>query len=228
MPDRGVELLAPGHGSVEAEALAAELAAAPAVEPFADDAVACCGALSRALFELAGSRGHNELMALAHWLRPVSVLSMRQQFGRLSEGATARAPRGLAFHLAPAGSDAMAGYSLALSLLVGNHNIVRIPPSAGEQAELLCQALDSVLAAERFAGIRAGTALVRYQRDPELDEAFSRACEVRIVWGEERTAGKELVFPDRFSFAPASAAAYLNRLDLLSELTQPAPVRLAA
>jgi hypothetical protein len=197
-----------------AEALASELAAAPDLEPFADDAVACCGELSRTLSDLAG--GHTELMALAHWLRPVSVLSMRQQFGRLSEGSTARAPRGLVFHLAPDGSDATAGYSLALSMLVGNRNLVRVPPGAGEQAELLCEGVDSVLAADRFADIRAGTALVRYEPDPELDEAFSRACEVRIVWGEEdrrvplAPAAKEVALPDRFSFAIASAGAYLQ------------------
>ena len=232
MPDRGVELLAPGRGSVDAEALVAELAAAPAIEPFANDAVACCGALSRALFELAGSGGHRELMALAHWLRPVSVLSMRHQFGRASDGGGARAPRGVAFHVAPANADALAGYSLALSLLVGNRNVVRISPRAGEHAELLCRALDGVLAAERFAGIRAGTAIVRYGPEAELDEAFSRACDVRIVWGDEETvaalrqvplapAAKELAFPDRFSFALASAAAYLDagehRRELLAD-----------
>jgi hypothetical protein len=217
MPDR-----------VAPDKLASDLAAAPELEPFADDAVACCGALSRKLFELAAPGGHHELMALAHWLRPVSVLSMRRQFDHLSGG---RAPRGLVFHLAPAGSDASAGYSLALSLLVGNRNIARIPPGAGEQADLLCRALDSVLADARFAPIRAGTAVARYEADPQLDEAFAHACEVRIAWGDA-------------PLAIASAAAYLEGdggeraeqlywgkalgVDLVSELTRPAPARAAA
>jgi hypothetical protein len=103
---------------------------------------------------------------------------------------------------------------------VGNRNVVRISPRAGEQADLFCRALDGVLGGERFAGIRAGTALVRYGHEPELNEAFSRACDLRIVWGDDQTvaafrqvplapAAKELTFPDRFSFALASAAAYL-------------------
>jgi hypothetical protein len=219
-----VERLAPGPGPVDPDELVVSLAAAPALEPFADESVACCGALSRALFGLPGVRRHPELVALAHWLRPVSVLGLRQQFSRLAQGDASRAPRGLAFHVTPANVDTMAGYSLALSLLVGNRNVVRISPRAGEQAELTCRALDEVLADDHFAAIRAGTALVRYGHEPEPSEAFSCVCDVRIVWGGDDSVAalrrvplapgaKELTFPDRFSFALASAEAWLEAGD---------------
>jgi hypothetical protein len=219
-----VERLAPAGAPVEPDVLAAALAGAPALPPFADEAVAFCGALSRALFGAPGVRGHPEIVALAHWLRPASVLSLRQQFSRLAEAASTRAPRGLAFHVTPANVDTMAGYSLALSLLVGNRNVVRISPRAGDQAALLCRAIDEVLLDPRFAGIRAGTALVRYGHDAKANEALSRACDVRIVWGGDDTVAalrrvplapgaKELAFPDRFSFAVASSQAYLEAGD---------------
>jgi acyl-CoA reductase LuxC len=219
-----VERLAPAGAPVEAPDLAEALRHAPALEPFADDAVACCGALSRTLFASTGARRRPELVALAHWLRPASVLALRQQFARLAEPGAARAARGLAFHVTPANVDTVAGYSLALSLLVGNRNVVRISPRAGAQAELLCRALDEVLLDHRFEAIRAGTALVRYGHDADANEAFSRACDLRIVWGGDDTVAalrrvplapgaKELAFPDRFSFAVASSDAYLEADD---------------
>lgn len=67
-----VDRLAPDPGPVEAEELAAALADAPSLEPFADEAVDWCGALSSAIFVLTGARRHPELVALARWLRPAS------------------------------------------------------------------------------------------------------------------------------------------------------------
>jgi hypothetical protein len=191
----------------------------PELEPFADDAVACCGALSQELLELAGTRDTGELMALAHWLRPVSVLSMRQQFGRVFHGTT-RAPRGLVFHEV---QGTAAGYSMALSLLAGNRNAVRVFPAAGVDAELVWQAFDTVLVAERFAALRANTAVLYHDESSGLESD----CDLRIVGGHAHRTQGEVAFPSGFALAP-TGERHRRVLGLLSELTRPALVSAAA
>jgi hypothetical protein len=189
------------------------------LEPFADDAVACCGALSQKLFEAAGTSDRAELMALARWLRPVSVLSMRRQFGELSHFAP-RAPRGVAFHEI---QGVTAGYSMALSMLAGNRNAVRVSAAPDLDADLLWQAFDGVLVAERFASLRAATAILHEGESSGLE----RDCDLRIVAGDGRSAPGEVAFPADF---PHAAVSDRNQhvQGLLCELTRPALVSAAA
>jgi Acyl-CoA reductase (LuxC) len=219
-------------GAVELDAVLDGLLRAPAPAPFDPRAIDACDAIARALFRDPLARPHPELIALASWLRRSSTRRLAAEAYALTPPGVALAGRGLAFHLPPANVETMAMYSLAIALLCGNRNVIRISSRAGAVTERLLAALRSVLAAPEHADVRAGTALLAWGHEREPTERCSAACDVRVVWGGDATvaavravplpaAAKELVFADRHSLAAVDAAAWLAAgPDLRDELTR--------
>ena len=212
-----VQRLAPGPGPVLLEPLLAQLRAAPAQEPFGELAVEACDAIARVLFRDPSARAYPDVIALASWLRRAST-------GRIAADAGAaglRVPRGLAFHVAPANVDAIGMYSLALSMLAGNRNVVRISSRAGAAAARIWAAVDEALALPALAPIREGTAVLSWDHATDATAVCSAACDVRILWGGDETVAslralplrpgaKDVSFVDRFSMAALDANAWLE------------------
>jgi hypothetical protein len=211
-----VQRLAPDPGPVELEHVLRELAQAPTLAPFDEQAVAACDAVARRLFRDPAARAHPELIALASWLRRANLRHLVEDMPR-----DMRVPRGLAFHVPPANVDTIAMYTLALSWLTGNRNVVRLSSRSGVAAERICAALNAVLAEPGFAGLRAATAVLTWDHSPEPTAECSSVCDVRLLWGGDaavtalqafpmRPGARDLHFTDRFSLAAASAGAWLG------------------
>ncbi len=73
-----------------------------------------------------------------------------------------RLGRGLAFHLAPANVPALFAYTLAIGLLAGNANVVRLSSRRVEGEAPLLAALRRVLERPEHAAVRARTSLITY------------------------------------------------------------------
>lgn len=212
-----VETLVPARGEADLEELAAALASAPSAVPFAPELVDFCHGVSRALFADPRARRHPELVPLASFLRRASVTALAEQFAALGAAGSAdvvHVPRGLAFHVPPSSVDTMFVYSLAVSLLVGNRNVVRLSQRRTETTEVLIDALDAV-AAEHPAVARS-LAVVSYGHELEPSALLSAAADVRVIWGGDLTIetiralplaphATELLFGDRFSLAAVAA-----------------------
>jgi hypothetical protein len=210
-----VETLVPARGEAELDAIVAELAAAPSAVPFAPELIDFCHGVSRALFADPRAKRHPELVPLASFLRRASVSALADEFATLATGDVAQVPRGLAFHVPPSSVDTMFVYSLAVSLLVGNRNVVRLSQRRSETTDVLVDALN-VVAAEHPA-VRRSLAVVSYGHELEPSGLLSSGADVRLIWGGDATIetiralplaphATELLFGDRFSLAAVSAA----------------------
>lgn len=140
-------------------------------------------------------RPEAELVALGYWIRKLKPI----------EGLYR--PVGTVFHVPPANVPTLWAYPLALSLLAGNHNIVRVPFSSPE-----------VLIRE-FADLE-GVQLVRYGHEQGPTDLYSSQCDMRLIWGSDETIAairrsplpahaKEITFPERYSMSAIYAPAYL-------------------
>ncbi len=200
----------------------ADMMATPPLMPFSADVTGFIDDLGRMLRADPASRRFPELVALGFWSRRANIERLRSGFAAGYPGAL-RMARGLAFHVAPSNVDTIFVYSLLLSMLAGNSNIVRISSRAGEQSGHLLTILDRAISA---AGpeIRARIAIVRYDHDQAITDALSRACHLRIIWGGDATvglvrqsplapAGTELVFPNKYSLAVFDAMGWTNDPD---------------
>jgi hypothetical protein len=210
-----VRRLAPSPADVCLEDVLGSLATAPMLEPFGEVAIAALDAVARALFRDPAARSQPDLVALASWLRAASMRKLADQARALGR----RAPRGLAFHVPPANVEVMAMYSLGLSVLAGNRNVVRLSSRAGSAAERICAALEAALGMPEHADVRAGTAILSWGHEVEPTALCSAACDVRVLWGGDETVARlravptapgarDLAFVDRFSIAALNANAW--------------------
>ena len=84
-----------------------------------------------------------------------------------------RIGKGLVFHIAPSNVPVNFAYSLALGLLSGNANIVRVSSKPFSQVDIICEALAALFAGEEYAAIRACTSVVSYGHDKEITDYYS-------------------------------------------------------
>ena len=194
-------------------------------DPFHAARVDFSDALSRAIFRHPRSRALPETIAVAFWLRRAAVARLADRFSALEAAGPARLPRGLAFHLPPTNVDTLFLYSLMVSFLVGNLNVVRVSRDRPtEQVTLLTEVLRAVLSEPQFSDFADELAIVSYGHEPEPTAAVSREADVRLLWGGDDTVermrafpvgpgGHDVTFGDRFSFAVLRPGAILNAGD---------------
>jgi len=178
----------------------------PSLEIFDTCTFAFLEALSKAFLR---EKAHSEIVALGFWLRRSHLLQIKERFLQKHHDELLFA-RGTVFHIAPSNVDTIFVYSLILSLLAGNYNIVRISERSNEQLERILTLFTSTLRSHPL--VAQHITLVRYGYDDTITKKFSSLCDVRIIWGGDATiehirsipipaTAIELTFADKFSFA---------------------------
>lgn len=186
------------------------------LRPFDPRVVDFLDAVSRDLFKL--TRVEPALAPLAFFIR-------RSNLAALGEDATARIPRGsvaspqgAVLHVPPTNVDTLFLYTLAISLLTGNANVVRISKNAGPATHRILDLLIARLA--EHPEVARSITIIQFDRDKALLDELSRLVDVRMIWGGDRTVqairesrlgpfGKDLAFPDRISLSALSTEAWL-------------------
>ncbi|MBB6350516.1 hypothetical protein FHU36_007088 [Nonomuraea muscovyensis] len=177
-------------------------------------------AFGRRLLRPELARRHPELASLGFFLRP---RELARTVEAVRGGEYVRVPRGLVFHVPPANVDTVFVYSWALSALMGNRNVVRLSTRAGPVASVLLRALQETLDESGGAvseAVAATQRIVSYTRSDAITASLSAACDLRVIWGGDRTVdevrrhplaphARDLTFPDRSSFALVLASAWL-------------------
>jgi hypothetical protein len=217
-----VQQVIPESVTVEISELVARLKEpVPPAEPFSAELIGFAASFSRAIFQNRAAAAYPELQALAFWMRKAELVRLQQEFEAALTTDVVKSPRGLVFHLPPANVDTIFVYSWLLAVLAGNRNLIRLSQRATPQTELLCSIFQSVLDSSSGEALRANTVMVRYGHDREITAAFSALCDVRVIWGGDRTVNliraiplpphaKEITFSDRSSLAVLNGEAYLD------------------
>lgn len=155
-----------------------------------------------------------EAAAFAFWCRRGHLAALHADH---VDGA-ARLGRGLIFHVAPSNVPLLFLYSLAVGLLAGNANVVRLSGRAGGPIPALCALLSRLLELPEHAPIQARVSVVSYPRQAAgITRAYSERCDGRVVWGGDasvralrglplKPAAVDVAFPDRWSLCLLSEA----------------------
>lgn len=199
-------------GAPELLARASEIPAKPL---FDSQVLDFFDALSQALLHDPHIKAFSDVIAWAFWIRRASLLKVRERF----EGQR-RLGRGVAFHVAPSNVPVNFAVSLTSSLLAGNISIVRVSDKDFEQVRIIVSAMNSLLDQPQFHSLKDYVAIVRYPHDRAVNDFLSSVCDLRVIWGGDRTVRElrqselplraiELTFPDRYSIAVIDACACL-------------------
>lgn len=186
--------------------------------PFADRVLDFLDALAKVLLKSPEAKAYPEVVTFGFYCRKGNLLRLKAQYADRLDGCLGR---GLAFHIAPSNVPINFGYSLISGLLAGNANLVKASSKDFAQTRIVCQAMQSILAQPEFAALQPYVNVVMYDRErQDMTEFFSSLCNVRVIWGGDRTIAAvrraplppravELTFADRYSLAVIKAEAIL-------------------
>jgi hypothetical protein len=171
--------------------------------------------LSRELFADPRSKGYKVVLSYAYWIRSSSL----QQAESRHNDVDMRLGRGLALHIAPSNVPVNFAVSMTSSALAGNISVVRLSSKHFVQADIICSAMERLLTSSHTA-LRSYFCIIRYPHDPEITGWLSSMCDIRIIWGGDRTINEvralplptraiEMTFADRFSAAVINSDEYL-------------------
>ena len=191
----------------------------PAREPFDGAILDMLNDVSRILMTDGEVKEYPDVVTFAFWIRRSSTLKLKERFNR--EDGNVRLGRGVAFHIAPSNVPVNFAYSLAVGLLTGNANIVRVPSKDFPQVQIIAGAFAEALAAERNREMAGYVCLVKYGREKSVNDLFSSIADMRIIWGGDATVEEirksplgpragEVTFADRFSIAVIDSGSYLD------------------
>jgi len=197
----------------------------PALQPFNNNIILFLSEVSKRLLNDVASRQYPDIMAYAFWVRRASLERLVAQ-NRDKENSLGR---GLAFHVTPANIPLQFAYSLTVSLLSGNANIVRLSQKDFPQTKILCDIYNDVL--EIHPLIRSYISIIKYEHDDAITQELSNCCDIRIIWGGNRAIDEirnaklpprsvELTFADRFSICVINSDEYLkvsNKIELAKD-----------
>ncbi len=189
----------------------------PALPTWSERVTDFFAAFSRNLMADPRSRRFEDIMSYAFWIRKASLSQIREHYYADVYG---KLGRGVAFHIAPSNVPINFAVSFTSAFLAGNVNIVRLSNKPFEQVQIITDALKKTFSegmewAERYL------ILIRYEHDDAVTAYLSSLCDVRIIWGGNRTIEQirkaplppraiEMAFADRHSLALLDAEAVLK------------------
>lgn len=186
----------------------------PVLPAFSEQVMDFLSKLSRLL--LRDKRSGVDVKSYAYWIRRASL-----EAASCDGDYQSRLGRGVALHIAPSNVPVNFASSMTLSLLAGNCTVVRVSSKPFPQVDLICEAMNHLLDGE-CGDMRPYVCVLRYEHSAEVMQALSNMCDVRVIWGGDRTIETirqaslppraiELAFADRFSVAVIDGDAYLEQ-----------------
>lgn len=187
----------------------------PALITFSEEAIDFLADLSRELLTKKGIRQHQDVMSYAYWIRKASLERERVNTSEVYK----RMGRGVAFHIAPSNVPVNFAVSMTSSLLAGNITIIRVSNKEFQEVDIICEAINKILQLLAHKSIKDHLCVIRYEHDDEITAFLSSICDVRIIWGGDRTISDirrfpipsraiEMCFADRYSIAVIDTRHY--------------------
>ena len=192
--------------------------ALPALPPFSEQTLSFLADLSAALLKDKTAKAYPDVITFAFFCRKSHLLQLQREYeGFLRD----RLGRGLVFHIAPSNVPVNFAYSLVTALLAGNASIVKASSQNFPQTEIICAAINSLFSGSH-AQLASYACVITYPRENQaLTEAFSAACDARMIWGGDETVRRvreaplppfafDVTFADRYSLLCLTPKAVLD------------------
>ncbi len=173
-----------------------------------------------------------ELLAVAFWMRASHVHHLKKSYeDKIQKNKNSCfVARGVTFHIPPTNVDTIFIYSWFISMLMGNLNIVRIPPKNNIQFTKLLEVIKEISILPEHEEISKRFMLVSYGYEDEITSYFSKKCDVRVIWGGDSTVDKiksipipptsiDLAFANKFSYCFINAKSFLDQTSYSNLIT---------
>lgn len=164
-----------------------------------------------------------DMVSLGFWLRKSHINQIKiENDSIIQSNKFVLAPRGAALHIVPANVDTMFIYSMSISLLVGNKNLIRLSNRMlSVEVKQLIKILHNLILDPRYNIFRIYIFMIQYGYDEDINNWISSRVNLRIIWGGDSTIltfrkfisgprTKDIVFADRVSLMFLKSKTILN------------------
>ena len=183
---------------------------------FSDLIVQFFAELSTKLLTKVKTRDYMDVISYAFWIRKGHT-EKHKGFYKIDE----RIGRGIALHFAPSNVPVNFAVSFTSALLAGNPCIVRVSNKEFDQVNIICSTINEIIETTLPEMINYIN-IIRYEHDDEITKQLSAMCDIRIIWGGDRTINEirkaplpprsiEMTFADRHSIAIINSDEYLKQ-----------------
>ncbi len=182
------------------------------LEIFAKETLNFLDALSKTIRQQKELYLYSDLAALGFWCRR----SHMQQEG---EKYAIRIGKGISFQVVPSNIPLLFMYSMIAALLAGNCVVMRLPAKSSPQEDIVVRCLQDVLEGMPFFKNRI--VLLRYGHEKEYTDMLSQLCDVRVIWGGDKSVAAIQESPLRegitdIAFVDRKSAAVLVAKEVFS------------
>lgn len=196
--------------------------------PYDDMVIGFLDAWAKSLLSIPEAKQYPDIITFAFWCRKAHILNYKKAYDGKRDENSIRLGRGVVFHIAPSNVPINFAYSLAVGLLAGNANIVRVSSKDFQQVAILCGCLERLLTEKRFESLHGFITIVRYDREETpCTDFFSSFCDVRVIWGGDSTIAEirkslipprsfDVCFADRYSLCVINADELVKESDMTS------------
>lgn len=165
-----------------------------------------------------------EIKSLSFWCRKKNIDKIKKNFSKIE----IRTGIGLIFHITPSNVPINFAYSLIFGLLTGNSNVIKVPSKNFDQVTIICNEINNLLKKNNFRNIKKLIKVIRYDQENEgITKFLSSICNVRIIWGGDKSIEHirkfpiksrsfDLTFADRYSICLINSDKInnLNKINL--------------
>lgn len=194
-----------------------EMKELPAKRIFDEAICSYLNTLSGLILKDPAIKGYSDIITFGFFCRKANIEKIKKNYCQ-----NFRIGRGLSFHIAPSNVPINFAYSMVIGLLAGNPCIVRVSTKDFEQTKILCRLMNS--ACEKNTAIGKYIAIIKYERNKEINDYFSSLADIRVIWGGDRTIAQlreskissrciEVTFADRYSLCVLYASDILKISD---------------
>lgn len=195
--------------------LLSEINETKALPLFSDIVVNFLSELSNKIMANPASKEYADVVSYAFWIRKASIEKEKKRYD-----LNKKIGRGVALHIAPSNVPVAFAMSFTAALLAGNPCVVRVSAKEYKQVNIICSTINEVITAQSQE-MSKYLIIIRYEHDEEITQALTDLCDIRIIWGGDRTINTirkahlpsraiEMTFADRHSISIIDADKYLE------------------
>lgn len=179
----------------------------PVLQVFSDITINFFSDLSKSILSDSTIRDYKDVIGFGYWIRKASLKSYVNNISRSGN----KIGRGLCLHIAPSNIPVQFAVSLVPALLAGNPSIVRCSSKQFRQTDIICSKIIELLNGD-YQELKPYICIIKYEHNDEITNWLCSMCDVRIIWGGDRTITTlkkfevmprtiDICFSDRFSIA---------------------------
>lgn len=175
-------------------------------EPFNKKKISFLNEISKEILKDQKLNIYPDLKDFGFWCRKKNL----ERYQKKSNISLNLIGRGIALHIPPSNVPMNLAFTMAIGIISGCENFIRIPEKNFPQINSLLKIIKRILSYKNFKKINKSLCFIKYEKSDLKSSMLSKISDVRLIWGGDTTVKKfkeyetkiknvDLYFPNKVS-----------------------------